>query len=218
MSINENIIIWDWNGTLLDDTETCISTMNQMLSKRSMQQLNTDYYREIFGFPVIDYYTQIGFDFRKESFEELSVEFIDAYSIGLSHAHLAPYTKTVLQYFCNLGKQNIILSAMKKDMLIASVKEKNVDQYFQEILGIGDIYAESKSHVALQYVSDNNLFPSDLVMIGDTVHDFEVATEIGCKCILVADGHQSEKRLKATGALVVDTLIDLIPANVPKSL
>lgn len=218
MLISENIILWDWNGTLLNDAETCVSTMNKMLSKRSMEELNMDYYREIFNFPVIDYYTQIGFDFQKENFEQLSIEFIDAYIIDLPNAHLVPHAEKVIQYFALKGKKNIILSAMKKDMLINSVREKGVASYFHEILGIGDIYAESKSHIALQYVSDNNLTPSDLVMIGDTIHDFEVAEEIGCRCILVADGHQSKKRLTDTGAEVVDILIDLIPSIVPKSL
>ena len=218
MVITENVILWDWNGTLLDDAETCVSTMNGMLSKRSMRELSMDYYREIFGFPVIDYYSKIGFDFQQESYEQLSVEFIDAYTFGLSRANLAPHTEKVLHYFSGIGKQNIILSAMKKDMLNNSVQEKRVEQYFQEILGVDDIYAESKSYIARQYVSDKNISSSDIVLIGDTVHDYEVAQEVGCRCILVADGHQSEDRLKATGAEVVGTLIDLIPAIVLKSL
>lgn len=218
MMIKEDIILWDWNGTLLDDAETCITAMNDMLAKRNMQELSMGYYREVFGFPVIDYYSKIGFDFQKESFEELSVEFIDAYILGLSDTSLAPNTETVLQYLTSIGKQNIILSAMKKDMLIKSIQKKGVEQYFTEILGIDDIYAESKSYIAIQYVSDNHITPSDIVLIGDTDHDYEVALEVGCRCILVADGHQSEERLKATGAEVVNTLIDLIPSIVPKSL
>jgi phosphoglycolate phosphatase len=218
MLINEEIVLWDWNGTLLDDAETCVRTMNDMLSKRNMPELNMDYYREVFGFPVVDYYNKIGFDFQKENFKELSVEFIDTYTLSLSAASLAPHTKKVLHYFSGVGKQNIILSAMKKDMLKKSVQEQGVAQYFTKILGIDNIYAESKSHIAIQYVSDNKLDASDIILIGDTVHDFEVAEEVGCRCILVADGHQSEERLKATGAEVVDTLVDLIPAIVPKSL
>jgi phosphoglycolate phosphatase len=216
--IKENVIFWDWNGTLLDDTETCIRTMNNMLSKRDMPELNEEYYREVFGFPVVEYYNKIGFDFQKESFEQLSVEFIDAYTLNLSAAGLAPHAEKVLHHLKSKGKQNIILSAMRKDMLISSVHEKGVKQYFNEILGIDNIYAESKSHVALDYVTDKNLLPSDIVFIGDTVHDYEVAQEIGCRCILVADGHQSEERLRVTGAEIVNTLIDLIPAIVPKSL
>ena len=216
--IKENIIFWDWNGTLLDDIEICLSTMNDMLLKRNMPELNMEYYREVFGFPVIEYYSKIGFDFQKESFEQLSVEFIDGYTLGLSDAKLAPHTKKVLHYFTSIGKQNIILSAMMKDILIDSVREKGVEQYFTEILGIDNIYAESKSHIACQYVTNKNLVPSDIVFIGDTEHDFEVARELECRCILIADGHQSKNRLKDTGAEVVDTIIDLIPAIVPKSL
>lgn len=218
MLFEENIILWDWNGTLLDDAEACVSTMNNMLSRRGMQRLNMESYRELFGFPVIDYYSKLGFNFRQESFEKLSVEFIDAYTLELADASLAPFAEKVLHRLTEIGKQNIILSAMKKDMLINSVREKGVEQYFTEILGIDDIYAESKSHIALQYVSDKQVSPHDMVLVGDTVHDYEVALEIGCRCILVADGHQSEARLKATGAQVVATLVDLIPAIVPKSL
>jgi phosphoglycolate phosphatase len=185
--IDEAVILWDWNGTLLDDAETCLNTMNNMLAKRNMKQLNMEFYREVFGFPVVDYYTRIGFDFSKESFEDLSVEFIEAYLRDLTHARLMPGAGKVLQYYTEMGKQNIILSAMKKDMLRISVKEKGLDQYFTEILGIDNIYAESKSHMALHYVKENNLDSSDIVLIGDTVHDFEVAEEAGCRCILVAD-------------------------------
>ena len=51
-----NVILWDWNGTLLDDVEVCIESMNSMLSKRKKPLLTREHYKEIFTFPVIDYY------------------------------------------------------------------------------------------------------------------------------------------------------------------
>jgi len=49
-----------------------------------------------------------------------------------------------------------------------------------------------------------------MVLIGDTVHDFEVATELGCKCVLIANGHQSCEILQSTGVLVLDRLGKLL--------
>lgn len=210
--ITEKIIIWDWNGTLLNDAETCLNTMNEMLLRRKMPELTLDLYKEVFGFPVIDYYQKIGFDFSKESFESLSVEFINAYNQALGSAPLAINAEKVMSYFTHAGKENIIISAMKSDMLKKSVAEKGIGGFFTDILGIENIYAASKSKLARDYVKRRSLKVSDIVLIGDTTHDFEVARDIGCRCILVADGHQSEERLRTTGAEIIPVLTDLMSA------
>ena len=62
-------IIWDWNGTLLDDVDYCRSIINTILIKNNLPQLSFDRYREVFTFPVQDYYKEAGFDFNKVSFE-----------------------------------------------------------------------------------------------------------------------------------------------------
>ncbi|MDE5964198.1 MAG: HAD family hydrolase, partial [Eubacterium sp.] len=74
-------VIWDWNGTLFNDVQISIDTMNKMLElKRYPQRLDTDLYKNIFSFPVIDYYRKAGLDFEKHSFDELAQLFIDLYS------------------------------------------------------------------------------------------------------------------------------------------
>lgn len=217
MQINVQYIFWDWNGTLLDDAEICMHTMNSMLQKRQMPLLHLEYYKSIFGFPVIDYYQKIGFDFKIESFEDLSVEFIEMYNNELEFAPLIEGAKEVLHHFKNTEHKNIIISAMKQDMLLKSVRDKKVEDYFSDILGISNIYADSKSKIALDFVQKNLINKNDIVLIGDTAHDYEVAEAIGCRCILIADGHQSEERLKETGAEVISTLSNLLTTIVPKS-
>ena len=67
---NKKAIIWDWNGTLLDDVELCINSMNLLLKERNLQALTIDRYREIFTFPVKEYYQKAGFNFKTENFEK----------------------------------------------------------------------------------------------------------------------------------------------------
>lgn len=212
MIVNEKYIFWDWNGTLLDDTSICLEAMNHMLAKRNMSAIGLQYYKEVFGFPVIDYYRSIGFDFNLESFEDLSVEFINLYNEHSSVAELMPYTKEILETFIQAGKKNVILSAMQQNMLNELVYQKGIRNYFTQILGIDNIYAHSKSNIGLEFVRKENIFPGEIVFIGDTLHDFEVATELNCRCILIANGHQSEERLRSTGAEVVKSLSELFPA------
>jgi phosphoglycolate phosphatase len=210
MLINEKNIFWDWNGTLLDDANICLSVMNDMLKKRQMKLLNLDYYKEVFGFPVKDYYEKLGFDFKNESFEALSLEFHENYSSHILAMSLATDTEFVLNYFKEKEKNNIILSAMQQDLLMSMIKQTGLKPYFSDILGIDNIFGHSKSSIAVDYLKRNKIRSTDIILIGDTLHDFEVASEIGCNCILIANGHQSKGRLMKSGAKIVNSLIELI--------
>ena len=72
-------VIWDWNGTLLDDAWLCREIMNGQLRKRGLPTLRAERYEAIFDFPVEGYYRKVGFDWKKESFEEAGTEFIVEY-------------------------------------------------------------------------------------------------------------------------------------------
>jgi phosphoglycolate phosphatase len=183
--------------------------MNEMLHKRQMKLMDVNFYKDVFGFPVIDYYKKLGFNFEKDSFENLSKEFIDNYSSKVASVKLAEDSELILRYFQEKGKNNIILSAMQKDMLSGLVEHTGLKSYFSDILGIENIYAHSKSSVALDYIKKNKIPESDILLIGDTLHDFEVALAIGCKCILITHGHQSLQRLQNSGATIINSLKEL---------
>ena len=70
-------IIWDWNGTLLNDTKLAVESMNKILLKRGLPVLTVERYKHVFTFPVRDYYQSVGFDFDKEPFEIPAMEFIE---------------------------------------------------------------------------------------------------------------------------------------------
>ncbi len=59
-------LIWDWNGTLLDDVTLCNDCLNQLLEAHGYpQRYDRAGYRELFGFPIEDYYRCAGFDFSR---------------------------------------------------------------------------------------------------------------------------------------------------------
>jgi phosphoglycolate phosphatase len=203
------ILIWDFNGTLLDDTQVCIDCMNIMLGERNLPPLDLERYREIFTFPVRDYYISLGFDFEKEPFEIPAHRFIDLYREAM---HLAPLQKDaveLLDHFKKLGFQQIILSAMEEEFLIDTLKSKGILEYFDRVAGITNHLGEGKLEIARELVTTLGKDPGNICMIGDTVHDFEVAQGSGIPCILVAKGHQSFDRLKELNCEVLEDLKSL---------
>ena len=83
-------VIWDWNGTLLDDLDLSLNSVNILLEERNLPLLTEEKYKSIFTFPVIEYYKAAGFDFDKEHFEVPAKQYVRIYRDGVSSVRLFP--------------------------------------------------------------------------------------------------------------------------------
>lgn len=199
-------IIWDWNGTLLNDLELSIDSVNILLEERHLPILTIERYKEIFGFPVVNYYKAAGFDFEKEPFEVPARQYVKLYGNRADSLKLFPDVIETLSFFKENGYQQIVLSAMKDDNLKKMVNFANISHFFDGIFGIEDNYAREKVSLGKQVVDRLGLNPSECVMIGDTLHDAEVAEQCGFNCILFSGGHVARHRLEQKGCTIVDKL------------
>jgi len=169
-----------------------------------------DQYKAVFSFPVKDYYQKIGFDFVSEPFEIPALEFIELYNSRVNICNLHDNAITVLKHFQSNGYRQFILSAMQQDALEQCLDQQQISHFFEHVLGLDNHYAASKLNNGQQLISGLNLNVKELLLIGDTIHDFEVARTLGCQCVLIANGHQSREILEPAGALVIDQIGQLL--------
>ncbi len=202
--MNENIkhIIWDWNGTLLNDVVLCKNIMNHLLAKNNLPLLSLEKYREIFTFPVSEYYRLAGLDFNKTSFEVLGKEFMDLYEQRKYECTLFPGATDSLNYFMERGITQSILSAYHQNTLTEMVQHFNLEYYFEKLSGLDNIYAGGKTDIGKKLLSELPYDKHEIVLIGDTKHDKDVADALGIKAIIIADGHQDLKKLQNLGVPV----------------
>ena len=123
---------------------------------------------------------------------------------------LAESAVPALSLLKGAGVQQVILSASNLPVLEQQVTERGVRPYFDRLLGLDNIYARSKVEVGLAYLTElkqRGAVPAQAIMIGDSVHDFEVAQALGVRCVLQTAGHQSAQQLRATGAPVVPDVL-----------
>ena len=205
---NIDTIIFDFNGTILDDVDLCFNILNKMLKERGYKEISKEKYLDIFNFPVQDYYVLAGFDFNKHPFADLAVEFIDLYQKASLDCPL--YSSLIPFLEKNKDKRKIILSASQIDNLNEQVNHFGIRKYFDAVLGTNTIEGRGKLDVALDYIKQNHLDPNKTLLIGDTSHDFEVAQTLNVKCALVAKGHQSKARLLKITPYVFDDMSEII--------
>ena len=201
-------IIWDYNGTIIDDVHLCLEVETFMLKERGMfSNYSVEDYRDLFCFPVIDYYKKLGYTFEKESYEQISVEFNTLYDYGFPRCQLVEGVMEKIQESCQKGYRNVILSACRHDKLEAQTKQLGIASYFDEIMGIDNDLAASKIDLAKRWMNSTDVKPDDCKFIGDSIHDMETALAIGVTDYqLVACGHQSYRVLKNATDHVVHTM------------
>lgn len=199
-------IIWDWNGTLLNDRWLCVESINTLLEKRGKDLLSEERYLEIFDFPVRDYYLRAGFDFSKEEFKIPAIEFIELYDIKRKECSLQDNAEKVLRHFQKQGISQSLLSASEENVLLDMIRHFKLGNYFDKVTGLNNHYAVSKLDLGVKLIKEININPDFILMIGDTRHDLEVARELGVDIVLYDQGHFPRHRLDGCDCRIISDL------------
>jgi phosphoglycolate phosphatase len=184
-------VIWDWNGTLLDDTWLCVEVLNGLLRAAGKKAITLDAYRANFGFPVEGFYAWLGFEVSGDTFHELSVRFITEYNRRRYECALQPGARAALERLHTAGLGQSLLSAYREDTLREVVGHYGLASFFTHLSGTDNILARGKvargqDHLRTIALHDD---PRAVVLVGDTHHDQEVAAALGADCLLLHHGH-----------------------------
>jgi len=208
-------VIWDFNGTILDDTGISMDAMNIVLERRNLKRISSiSEFRHVFGFPVKDYYERIGLDFSKEPYKIPADEWIALYNERMYSAPLIENAREALDLIRSAGISQMILSASETNRLKRHLERLGITEYFDEIHGADDVYAKGKDERARDLSKRKELFPS--AFIGDTDHDAACADLCGCDAYLFSGGFMSAERLAALGVPVFESLFDIAKIIISK--
>ena len=201
-------VLWDWNGTLLDDVDISIDCVNILLNKLNLDKTNREEYYQMMDMPMRKYYENLfssrNYDLKYEICTE---NFHKNYPCLIEGAKLRKGALEILEHFQKLGIRQSIVSAFEKTSLIKHTNKFGVAKYFEAISGNDDVYVGSKSQRAIDLVKD--IDKSKILYIGDTKADVETANDVGCDCILITGGHQSREYLEQFSFPVIDNFSEL---------
>ena len=208
-------VVWDFNGTVLDDVQVGIDCVNSMLVARGLPILtDLESYHAVFGFPVEAYYRRVGFDLEREDFKTcLAPLWVSLYEEKERNAPLYQGVEPLTAALRAHGVRQSILSASESSMMKKQLGERGALAWFDEIWGNDCIHAYGKEGLAAAWRAEHP--DANAVVIGDTVHDFAVAQAMGADCILVAAGHHSYEKLASCGVPVVRDLFECAALLLP---
>lgn len=196
-------LIWDWNGTLLNDVDMVVEAIGHVLRARNLPPTSVENYRKIFGFPVSGYYERLGLPTEPGEFEKVSELFVAHYMEGIPGCELHVGVRELLAETKAAGHTQSILSAAHEPKLREHLKHFGIYDFFDHIYGLADHHAKGKVERGHDLIQAAGCSLEDTVLIGDTDHDLEVGKALGIDVILLGDGHQNYERLSALHSKVV---------------
>lgn len=203
-------IIWDWNGTLLDDAQYSVNQINILLNKYDLFKITLDKYRQIFTFPIIQYYKNLGFDFEKYSFAEVGKEFIDLYNRDIHLCSLHDKALETMRQLKEAGIKQLVISAREKNDLAKDLEKYGILPFIDSFYGIENIYGEGKDKLFEKYLCENTTPRNEILLVGDTSHDCEIAKKFSLKFAFFSGGHQDFSHFPTCNVdFVINNLADL---------
>lgn len=201
-------IVWDWNGTLFDDNDAVVSSVNEVCTAFGREHIDLEYWRSIFSRPLARCYERLlERRLTEEDWARLDVLYHKSYRKLLHTARLAPGVPEVLREWSAGGRTQSLLSMWFHDELVPLVAEWGLHGLFDRIDGLrAEIGGGSKAAHLKRHLAEQSIDPADAVLIGDVVDDAHAAQQAGADCVLLTTGVMARPALEATGYPVVDSI------------
>jgi phosphoglycolate phosphatase-like HAD superfamily hydrolase len=202
-------LVWDWNGTLLDDLTLVVAATNASLASVGGPVVTVDEHRRDFRRPISTYYEYVlGRALVTGEFAILDQAFHDAYRLGLAETGLAADAREAIAAWT--GSQSL-LSMFFHDELVPAVTALGLDPHLSRVDGLRDTIGGGPKAPHLQaHLAALGISGADSVLIGDSVDDAHAADEVGAAAILYAGGFTHEARLRDTGWPVATSLVQAV--------
>lgn len=188
-------ILWDWNGTILDDFKYNYNIINTLLASRNLPQVSVEKYRTVFCFPIKEFYKKIGFNCEPTEYYRLVADYQQAYEANINKIKITKGVYETIKMLHSLEIKQIIFSSCNKSTVQHQLPLYNdLASYIDEIVAQDNDLADGKESLAISWGEKTKISWKDVLIIGDTYYDQEVANNLGCDCILISSGHQYLKK------------------------
>jgi phosphoglycolate phosphatase-like HAD superfamily hydrolase len=202
-------LVWDWNGTLLDDLSLVVDATNASLALAGGAPVTAEDHRRDFRRPIRSYYEFVlGRPVDAAEFVRLDEAFHEAYRAGLTTCRLTADARSAIAAWA--GTQSL-LSMWFHHELVPTVDRHGLTALLARVDGLrASIGGGFKAPHLDAHLRALGVDGRDCVLIGDSVDDAYAAAEVGAQVVLYAGGFTHESRLRETGWPVATTLTEAV--------
>lgn len=202
-------LVWDWNGTLLNDLDLVVACTNTAFAAAAGPVVSADEHRRQFRRPIVEYYAEVlGRVVDADEFGRLDRIFHDAYRLGLTNCALAADATNALRDWS--GSQSL-LSMWFHDELVPAVSGHGLTGLFRRVDGLrAAVGGDRKAAHLAAHLAALEVDGAAVVLVGDSLDDAEAAAAVGARCVLYTGGFTEPSRLRESGHPVAESLTEAV--------
>ncbi|MCZ7463983.1 HAD hydrolase-like protein [Rhizobium rhizogenes] len=206
--MKQNHVIWDWNGTLLDDFAITATITSDALGDLGRPGVTHDDIRNHYQRPLSNYFNALlGRTALSHELKHLGDSYAARYEAQMCDLPLAAGAIDALEAIAPVASQSL-LSMAPHSQIELLIEHHRLSGHFNLIHGFIGMGHPSKRESLIAHCDALGVAAERCWMIGDTVDDFDAASPLGIRTVLVTTGMQARADLTATGSPVVDTLAE----------
>lgn len=204
-------IVWDWNGTLLDDLRIVIDAVNLSMGALGLDPIDEIAYRDHYTRPVRSFYDSLlGRLVTDDEWERLNQGFHDHYFVLVPAARLAPDAREALSSVERRGWGQSLLSMSPQSYLESVVESAGIAHHFEAIDGLSGPTGGTKTLHLEEHLSRMGVDAGVTVLVGDTPDDAAAARHVGASVILYDGDSHHLPALEEVGAPIAHTLVQAV--------
>jgi phosphoglycolate phosphatase-like HAD superfamily hydrolase len=201
-------VVWDWNGTLLNDNHAVLAAVNSVCAQYGRAAVTLEEWRAVFSRPILACYEKVlGQALTDADWDVIDRHYHDAYRLELETCGLAVGVPDLLHQWRDGGRTQSLLSMWFHEELVPLIGKLSLTDLFNRVDGLrGYNMGGSKAAHLVEHLQAQGLDSADVVLIGDVVDDAEAAAKVGAQCVLVTTGMMPRFRLETAGVPVTDSI------------
>ncbi|HEY6635468.1 MAG TPA: HAD family hydrolase [Acidimicrobiia bacterium] len=202
-------VVWDWNGTLLDDLPIVVKAVNAAIHQFGELPITPDDYRDHYTRPVRHFYEALmGRAIDDEEWLRLDTGFHESYFRLAATVDLVADARPALDLVDAAGWTQSLLSMSPQNWLLGVVDRLGLTHRFTRIDGLSGPGGGLKADYLAAHLQRLGLDGAQVVVIGDTPDDVAAGRHAGARQVLYHGGSHHLDRLHAEDVPVAESLVE----------
>ena len=197
-----DLIVFDWDGTLMDSIGTIVKCAQRALSDLDLPAAQDQDIRDLVGLRLMTIAGQLtggGADLQERFVETYSYHWRhtfhgDAMPVGAAGA--------TLEQLESRGQMMAVATGKSRRGLESDFDRMDFRRFFATSRTVDESPSKPSPAMLLEIMDELGTRPASTLMVGDTTHDVLMAVSAGVPAVGVLTGSHDADRLRSAGAVV----------------
>lgn len=197
MSKRFDLIVFDWDGTLMDSAAAIVAAIQSACRDLGVAEPTEDRARHVIGLGLVDALRIAVPDLVAEQYGDMVAAYRRHYLAGDQALTLFRGTLPMLESLNASGVALGVATGKSRVGLERALDTTTTRQYFRSTRCADECFSKPHPQMLHEIMEEVGAVPERTVMIGDTTHDLQMAAAAGTAAVAVTFGAHPKEQLLA---------------------